>query len=150
MTTQKGVATMVKGLAVALGVFAFVAAGTGTASATNKCAASKIKSAGKKAKCKLGVFAKVPLDNAKLTGCETKFSQGFAKAEAKATKEPCSTTSDADAIEDKVDAFVDDVRSEVDVVPDPSKCQPAKLKAAGKKVACRLKLVAGLAPMPVS
>jgi hypothetical protein len=139
---------MVKGLAVALGVFAFVAAGTGTASATNKCAASKIKSAGKKAKCKLGVYGKAaggtdPVDTEKLTKCETKFSQAFAKAEAKATKEPCSTTGDAQDIEDKVDAFVTDVRTEIDVVPDPSKCQSAKMKAAGKKAACLLKLESG-------
>ena len=130
---------------VAFATCALVVATAGAPLAVNTCAGSKIKSTGKKAKCKLGVYARVPLDTAKLTGCEAKLSQSFTKAEAKATKEPCSTTGDANAIEDKVDAFVNDVVTEVDVFPDPSRCQSAKLKAAGKKVACRLKLVAGLA-----
>jgi hypothetical protein len=123
---------------------------TSTTLGPNKCAGSKIKATGKKAGCKLGVYAKAagsgdPPDGDKLTTCETKFSQAFAKAEAKATKEPCSTTGDAGDIEAKVDAFVDDVRTEIDVAPAPSKCQQSKLKAAGKKAKCRLKLVAGLA-----
>jgi hypothetical protein len=134
--------------AVTLGACAFVVATAGASLATNKCAGSKVKATGKKAKCKLGVYGKAagsgdPVDTVKLTTCETKFSQSFAKAEAKATKEPCSTTGDASDLEAKVDAFVTDVLTEIDVAPTPSKCQGSKLKAAGKKAACRLKLVAG-------
>lgn len=85
----------------------------------NSCQSSKIKAAAKKTKCLLGLRAKViandkPLDPLKVQKCVDKFTQGFSKAEA---KPPCNTTGDTGTIEAKVDAFVDDVDSELNPVP---------------------------------
>jgi hypothetical protein len=77
----------------------------------NGCQSSKLKAAGKKAKCLLGLDAKeaskgVAPDPAKVQKCLDKFARTFSKAEDKGG---CSTTGDLTAIENKVDAFVDDL-----------------------------------------
>jgi hypothetical protein len=77
----------------------------------NSCQASKLKAAGKKAKCLLGLEAKeaakgVVTDPLKQAKCRDKFAQAFAKAEAAGG---CTTTADVDTIEGKIDAFVADV-----------------------------------------
>src|SRR5438105_1083636 len=130
---------MLKGLTVGLGVLAFVAIGAATASAQSKCSASKLKATGKKASCRLGVYAKavgkaVPVDTLKLQGCTDKFGPAFDKAE---TKPPCLTTGDKSAIESKTDAATNNMNSSIGVSP-PSKCQSSLLKAAGKKAKCKL------------
>jgi hypothetical protein len=81
----------------------------------NKCQGEKIKAAGKKADCKLGLKSKQAkkggtIDPAKVAKCESKLSAAFAKNEGKGG---CNTTGDAAAIEAKVDAFVADVDTEI-------------------------------------
>jgi cysteine-rich repeat protein len=114
----------------------------GPVNAQNKCAGEKIKAAAKKAVCKTGLEAKQTsaggtIDPAKVAKCEATFSAAYAKQEAKGE---CLTTNDAAAIEAKVDAFVDDVDTDLSVGTLPSKCQGEKLKAAGKKAECKLAL----------
>src|SRR5438552_11178474 len=125
---------------VAIGCFAFLAA-PGVAFAASKCTSKEVKATGKKASCKAAVFAKaaakgLPADSAKLTACETKFSTAFTKAMGANDCNPGGASEST--IETKVDAFVNDLNSEIAVGPLPSKCQAAKLKAAGKKASCVL------------
>lgn len=124
---------------MALAIFVLGALAAGSAHAQAKCQGSKMKAAGKKASCLLGLHAKsvakaAPIDPEKVTKCETKFSGSFTKAES---KPPCATTGDAGAIEAKIDRFVDQIAENLALTP-PSKCQSAKLKAAGKKAKCML------------
>ena len=127
-----------KVVALAAGAL-FLVAGTASAqSAMNKCQGSKIKDAGKKAACLAGLQAKVAgsgatLDPAKVAKCEAKVGVAYGKLEGKGG---CGTTGDATAIENKVDAFVDDLVTELAVGTLPNKCQGAKIKDAGKKAAC--------------
>jgi hypothetical protein len=104
-----------------------------------KCAATKMKAAGKKAACLLDVQARsaargAPPDAAKLAVCEQKMQDAFAKSESKGG---CNTMGDASAIENKVDAFSSDVQNELRG-PSASKCDAAKLKTAGKRAGCTL------------
>jgi hypothetical protein len=127
-----------------LGVLTVLALTAGTAGALSKCQGSKIKAVGKKAGCLLGLESKeastgsVPLPD-KVAKCKTKLSQTFAKADA---GNDCATAGDATPLESKVDAFVVDVDGELAVGTLPSKCQSAKIKAAGKKARCLLGLEA--------
>jgi hypothetical protein len=130
-------------LALAVGVLAFVATG-GVAQAQNKCAGAKIKAACKKAQCILGLEAKscsggAPVDPAKLAKCISKYTSTFSKLEAKGG---CLTTGDVQDIEDKVDAFVADVDTELCTGGPGGKCAATKIKAAGKKQCCLLGLEA--------
>src|SRR5438552_9788969 len=125
---------------VAIGCFAFLAA-PGVAFAASKCTSKEVKATGKKASCKAAVFAKaaakgLPADSAKLTACETKFSTAFTKAMGANDCNPGGASEST--IESKVDAFVNDLSSESAGGPLPSKCQAAKLTAAGKKASCVL------------
>jgi hypothetical protein len=109
----------------------------------DKCSGAKIKAAGKKASCLLGLEAKEAAtgtapDPAKVQKCIAKFTSAFAKAEA---RPPCNTTGDVAVIEAKVDAFVADVDTELSVGI-PNSCQSAKLRAAGKGTKCLLGLEA--------
>src|SRR5204863_4901787 len=76
----------------------------------------KVKAAGKKAACKLGILSKAAAknigpDTTKLAGCEAKFGAAFSKAE---NAGDCNTaTGDTTTIEGKVDAFVNDVNGEL-------------------------------------
>jgi hypothetical protein len=124
---------------LALAIFVLGVLAAGSAHAQAKCQASKMKAAGKKASCLLGLHAKsvgknAPIDPEKVTKCETKFTSSFTKAES---KPPCATAGDAATIETKVDRFVDQIAANLALTP-PSKCQSAKLKAAGKKAKCLL------------
>jgi hypothetical protein len=128
-------------LAVALSAVACLALLPGTARA-DKCASSKLKAAAKKASCLLGLDAKEAKtgeakDAAKVTACGDKMLTAFGKAEAKG----CLTTGDGAAIEAKVDAFVDDIDTDLSVAI-PNACQSSKLKAVGKKAKCLLGLEA--------
>jgi len=83
--------------------------------AQNKCAGAKIKAAGKKAKCLLDLEAKaaetgIAADPTKVQKCKSKLTSTFTKLEGKGG---CATSGDAQAIEDKVDAFVADVAAEL-------------------------------------
>ena len=95
----------------------------GARAEASKCTGAKLKAAGKKSSCKLGVYAKaasknVPVDSTKLDDCEAKFNAAFAKAESKG--DCVAPAGDADAIEGKVDAFVDDVNTELTTPPTTS------------------------------
>ena len=81
----------------------------------NRCQSVKIKAAGRKAKCLLAAYSTavrkgtVPVAS-KLQRCRDKMLEASLRAEA---RPPCETTSDANAIEGKVDSFTDDVAVEV-------------------------------------
>jgi hypothetical protein len=129
-----------------VGAFAFVAATSGAAHAQNKCAGAKIKAAAKKTTCKATLEEKQAgkggtIDPAKVAKCEATFSKGFAKAEAKGS---CLSTGDAATIEAKVDAFVSDLATELDVGTgtNPNGCEGGKIKAAAKKANCKAQLEA--------
>jgi hypothetical protein len=124
---------------MALAIFVLGVLAAGSAHAQAKCQGSKMKAAGKKASCLLSLRSKQvgknkPIDPAKVQACGDKMTASFTKAE---TKPPCATTGDAAAIEAKVDRFVDEIAEPLALTP-PSKCQSAKLKAAGKKAKCLL------------
>jgi hypothetical protein len=111
-----------------------------------RCAASKLKAAGKKASCLLGLDAKtaagITVDPLKVQKCKDKLGDPvkgtFARAEAKGG---CVIEGDAATIEGKVDNVVDDVFTALNVGT-PSICQSKKLKATGKKAECLLTLQA--------
>jgi len=123
---------------------ALVAITATPAASASKCQATKLKSAGKKAACLLGLDAKAAKkgtasDPAKVQACKDKLSKTFAKAD---TGSDCTTSSDAGTIEDEVDSFETDVNGMLSpgAPPAASKCQAAKLTSAGKKAVCLLGL----------
>jgi cysteine-rich repeat protein len=84
-------------------------------SPAQKCAAAKMKAAGKKYAARANCYAKalsksVPVDTGCLQNAEDKFGDAFAKAEAKGG---CTTPGDAAAIEVKVDVCVADIAGDV-------------------------------------
>jgi hypothetical protein len=112
---------MLKKLALALGLGAFLLSGTtlvyAAADPAASCKNAKLKGTGKKAfdlLKALGKNIKKP-DDAKLAGgvskAQSKFTKSFTKAE---NKGGCETTADSDAIEMKTDEFVADVIAELD------------------------------------
>jgi hypothetical protein len=137
--------------AIALSGTALLLAPTGARAqaATAKCTAAKIKCANGKATGLLGCHNKaegknVPLDPACTTKVQTKFDGGvdptkgcMGKAEKDLVKSPCATTGDTISMENKVDAFVLDVVTELDPgYPTPvlSKCSAGKKKCVANKV----------------
>src|SRR5690242_8932184 len=126
-------------IGAAAAALAYLAASPGAALA-GKCSSGETKAAGKKASCKAGVLSKAAAKNlapdaGKLAACDTKFSAGFTKAQSAGG---CPSSETAGQMETTVDNFVNDLNSEIAVGPLPSKCQAAKLKAAGKKAGCKL------------
>ena len=119
------------------------------ATPAQKCAATKQKETGKKADRKLKCWSKgaksgTAADPGCIAKAESTFSIKWDKAEAKGG---CVTTNDKTGVEAKVDAFVDDVLTELTGVPpgtlltdqDKRDCAAAKLRAAGKKASSKLK-----------
>jgi len=110
-------------LPLGLAAIAYVCAGDGVAgppspeATAQRCAAAKIKAAGKKAHAKALCYAKaaaagVPVSQACLDKAEAQFSAAFANAEEKASKSGgCVTQSDVADVENRVDMFVSDVVS---------------------------------------
>src|SRR5438093_6420295 len=93
---REGGLDMIGRLAMALGILAFVATGTAHAQG-NACAGAKLKAAGGKAACLLGLESgeskkAVTGDPLKFQKCRDKESSSFAKSEAKALSSgtPCS------------------------------------------------------------
>jgi hypothetical protein len=87
-----------------------------------KCQSLKLKATGAKAKCLLNVEGRaeakgLPPDPLRLMRCRDKFALVFADIEA---QHHCTTTGDAADIEDAVDAFVDDVVTELTPGGSPS------------------------------
>src|SRR2546426_9004191 len=110
---------MTKGLVAALGAFVIVIAAVHTATAggdpQQKCASAKIKLAGKKAACLLGLQSKeeasaVTADPLKVQKCKDKTSAAYAKADLKSG---CAVIGDGPTIETKVDNFVDDIDTDL-------------------------------------
>jgi hypothetical protein len=130
-----------------LDAYTFVVIGCGACLKTepgNKCAGTKVKTAGKNAQCLTGLDAKaqksgLPVDSTKEQKCRDKLSSTFSKAEAKGG---CLTTGDTQDIQNKVDALRQDLLDELTVGPGPDGCASAKLKAAGRTASCLLALEA--------
>ena len=110
---------MVKRIALALGVGIFLMAGTAAYAGVPlaaTCKDKKAKETGKKVLGKLKAFGKnqkapnVSKLNSDLSKANSKFTKGFSKAEDPGG---CATNGDADDIEAKVDAFVQDVTDEL-------------------------------------
>jgi hypothetical protein len=92
--------------------------------AEQKCASSKIKVAEKKVACLLALRAKAaltgtPPDTTKVAACGAKLTAGYGKLDLKGG---CATPGDAGTVENKVDAFVDDLATELTPVSCPSGC----------------------------
>ena len=115
---------MIKKIALALGLGVFL---MGTAAYAGvppdaTCKDKKAKETGKKALGKLKAFGKnqKTQNNAalviNLSKAQSKFTKGFTKAEfsGSGVSKGCDTIEDADDIEAKVDAFVEDVMDELD------------------------------------
>ncbi len=110
------------------------------AATMSKCQAKKMDDAGKGAAC----FARLASGAAKGRAIERtqvrecrRFVHGrFPRLDSRAD---CHTTGDATAIENKIDAFVDDVSSELNLSP-PNRCQGTKIYDAGQKAVCLARL----------
>lgn len=100
----------------------------------NKCAAVKLKAAGKRASATLACHAKAVGKGATVDAeCATKAADKLAAAFAKAeTLDPPCTVADLAAIATRIDAFVTEVTGALGS-PGPSTCAQRKLQAAGKK-----------------
>ncbi len=115
-------------------------------SAGQRCAASKIRAAGQTTACLLGLDARhaagATVDSSKVQKCKDRLGDPvkgtFARAEAKGG---CVVDGDAAAVEATIDAFVDEVFTDLDVGT-PNGCQSKKLAATGKKAQCLLTLQA--------
>jgi hypothetical protein len=112
---------MVKKLALAVGLGAFLLSGAVVYAAADPvagCKNSKLKATGKKASDVLKSFGKniKKPNGTKLAGdvskAESKFTKSFTKAEAKAAG-LCPTSGDSGSIEAKVNAFALDVLAEL-------------------------------------
>lgn len=91
-----------------LAALLLLARGAPAATPVDTCAAAKLTAASKKAVSKLACYGKAvkkstAVDDACLTKADQKFTEAFAKAEAKGG---CSTTGDAAQVEAQVDAIV--------------------------------------------
>ncbi len=111
--------------------------------ATAKCSAAKMKCANTKAtgllKCHNKAEGKgVAVDPACITKAEMKFSLPAKGCMEKADlKPPCATTGDAPSLEATIDAFVNDIVTDVDpMYPTPvlDKCSAGKKKCVANKV----------------
>jgi hypothetical protein len=131
-----------RGLTAGIMIIALgLAAGDGAAAvpAPQKCAATKLKAAGKKIVGLTACASKAAkqgaeVDPACIVKAETAFGTAWAKVEAKGG---CATTGDAAAVE----GVVDDELSALETLlfpPSASQCESGKLKAAGKSAACAL------------
>ncbi len=117
-----------------------------TAAGPSKCSSSKMKVTGKKASGRAKCYAKAvakgqTVSSDCLSKASTNFGSGFAKAEAKGG---ClAPNGDTNAIESKVDTFVDTVRNIVNSsAPGPSVCDSKKIAASGKKASNKSKCYA--------
>ena len=115
-----------------------------------RCAAHKLAAAAKKIAGLTGCDARAlrdskPVDPRCVSRVQNEFTTSWMKIEAATEKIPpkgvgCVTTDDVVTIENKVDAHRVDLQQVLDDVPPNvfSKCAAAKIKAAGKKGACKI------------
>lgn len=129
---------------------------TATPAPKNNCDAGKMQCVAKKQACLLAVHSKaartgVAVDIAALRKCTDKFdggTKGFAKGcigKLESKEDPrkpetvCAVTGDLTVLEGKVDAFVDDVVSEIAENPaGPNDCNAGKTSCVRKKASCLL------------
>jgi hypothetical protein len=129
---------VVRFAAVAVALFAFASGAMG-ASPAQQCSQGKLAEASKKAERQL----KCQAINARLGGVDqfcmekasNRFTLSWNRIEARGG---CLTTGDRDSIEAKIDAFVDDVTTELRPILNPNKCTALKLRAAGRKARGKL------------
>jgi cysteine-rich repeat protein len=140
-------AKVIVGLAIVVGM-AFQPLTASAVDPGPKCESSKVKAAGKNAKCQANVFSKsikkaeAP-EAAKLTKCSEKILSAFTKADDKGGID-CPTTGDGPTIEALVDACIADVITDLGGAPgasppDEASCQSKKAKESGKYLFCLLK-----------
>jgi hypothetical protein len=106
---------------------------------TAKCSAAQMKCATTKATALLGCHNKAegkgdPVDDECITKAEDKFTGCMEKAESKPA---CFLTGGAPALEDKIDAFVNDIVTDLDPgypTPIENKCSAGKKKCVANKV----------------
>src|SRR5262249_12937703 len=84
---------------------------TTTMPGPSKCTGAELKAAGKKASCKLSLYAKAtakasPVDTTKLGSCTSKYTAAYNKG---VSDGDCLTNADVNTIETKVDNFVSHV-----------------------------------------
>ena len=138
---------------ISMAIFALAATAYGAAEAApspaQQCAEAKLKATGQKAKKKLECHANavkngVAVNLDCLAKAETEFESAFDEAEAKGG---CAPSGDKDDVEATVDAYVEDVVTELpdDGTKSGRACAAAKLKATGqkakKKLECRANAV---------
>jgi len=139
-------------LGLLLGAFALVlVAGPlrGDSTSAQVCASRKLKATSVKAKGKLKCHVRaakdhVPPSSGCLSSYDDRFSRSWDKAEFAGG---CATVGDKSSIENKVDAFVDDVVSELTGSPegallgtaDAQRCAAAKLRATARKTYAKLR-----------
>jgi hypothetical protein len=90
-----------------------------------KCSSAKIKLAEKKVACLLALRSKgaltgTPPTDAEINACGAKLTAAYGKLDSKGG---CATVGDAGQVENKVDAFVDDLATELTPASCPSGCQ---------------------------
>jgi hypothetical protein len=130
-----------------LGALGMIVFGSTSAHAiASRCAASKIKIAGKTASCLLNLDAKqtgnsIPVNSTKAQKCRSKLSVTFAKADAK-DGDCVFGAPGASAIQSKIDNFENDIDAALAVGTLPNKCQGTKTKISGKTASCLLSLQA--------
>lgn len=134
---------MVLGCGAALGAMLMTGSAGAASDPAAKCAATKVQAAGKKAAAKLKCHANavkksLAVDGLCLGKAEQKFSDSYAKIEAKGG---CTTTGDAASIEAQVDTLVGDVVTALPDggTPEGAKCASTKIQSAGKKADAKLK-----------
>jgi len=129
---------------------------TPTPAAKNNCDAGKMQCVAKTQACFLHVHSRAekkgePVDSAALQKCSDKLVSAkgcIGKLEDKQDRAKpttlCSVTGDVGTLESKVDAFVDDVVSEIDpafpAVQSPNTCNAGKKACVGAKVGCLIKV----------
>jgi cysteine-rich repeat protein len=109
------------------------------------CQATKVRTAGKYAKCVATASAKAikrsaAVETFRLIQCSTKLSDLFVKAETKATGS-CPSEDDSPAVGGDLDSCVGDAVTALGGVPGPggaeARCQARKVREAGKYARCR-------------
>jgi Glycoside-hydrolase family GH114 len=110
------------------------------ATEAQRCAAAKLKAAGKATECLLGLDAKAAagstLDPVRVQRCRDQLGDPtrgtFARAEARGG---CIITGDATGVQGQIDTVVSGINTAL-AVGTPTACQGAKLMAAGKNAKC--------------
>ncbi len=126
--------------AVTMGMLVLGAAFEASGEEGSACPSRKVQAAARKAEGRLRCHEKAAnlgaaVDPACFTRAETKFTEGFARAES---KPPCFATGDAAAVEAQIDGFVDALAASLRPTQAASRCAAKKLRASAKKASGKL------------